>query len=185
VWRRREHFGHASRAWFLGHPVLALALPTLLVAISLWLDGKYARMRETGELVSEISDRHVRAIALIGNLRKAETAQRGFVITRIPAFLDRYEPSRQAVDHEFAMLDQGLGANRLPLSRVNVLRGLIDAKFREMDDVLAKVRADRPAAAVAQVCRGQGQMLMERIEAELQAIIAANASRLAQGRSAY
>ena len=171
--------------WFPGYLLLALALPALLVAIGLWLDGEYARMRVSGDLVGEIGDRHVRAIDLIGNLRKAETAQRGFVITRIPAFLDRYEPSRRAVDHELAMLDKGLGTNRLPRDRGEVLRGLIDAKFREMDEVLAKLRAGQPAAAVAQVSRGHGQMLMERIEAQLKAIIAADAARLEQGRAAY
>jgi PAS domain S-box-containing protein len=168
-----------------GYLLLAIVLPALLVAVGMWLDGEYGRMRKSGDLVTEISQRRVDALDLVGSLRKAETAQRGFVITRNPVFLDRYEPSRAAVGENLARLSRQRGRYTLPVDRLAVLQRLIEAKFHEMDTVLDEVRNHRQADAVALVSRGRGQQLMDRIEAQLHAIIAADAHRLAQGRAAY
>jgi PAS domain S-box-containing protein len=171
--------------WLPGYLLLALILPALLAVVSLWLDGEYARMRRSGDLVGEINQRRVTAVELIGNLRKAETAQRGFVITRKPVFLDRYEPSRKAVLEDLAALNRVSGTSRLPRERLIRLHKLITAKFREMDDVLSEIQADQRDAAMAKVSAGRGRALMERIEAELTAIIATDVRRLIEGRAGF
>lgn len=166
--------------------LLGLLLPVLLVGMGLWLDGEYARMRTAGDTVGQVSARRVRALDLLGDLRKAETAQRGFVITRNLQFLDRYEPSRQAVLRNLDALassrDTSVPQAKGDLAR---LRKLIAAKFEEMDEVLRFVRAGRQESAIARVSLGQGQLLMDRIEARLQAIIANDAEWLARGTASY
>jgi len=168
-----------------GYLVLAFLLPALLVGIGLWLDGEYARMRLSGDLVAEISSRRAGALDLIGSLRKAETAQRGYVITRNPVFLDRYEPSRAAVRQNLALIEGSGEQARFSSARLRTLDALIAAKFSEMDLVLVDMRSGHRASAVARVSQGRGQIIMDRIEAELQAIIAADATRLANSRAIY
>ncbi|RYG86170.1 MAG: hypothetical protein EON59_10595 [Alphaproteobacteria bacterium] len=164
---------------------LALLLPALLVGVGLWLDGEYARMRQAGELVDGISQRRYRALELVSSLRKAETAQRGFVITRNPAFLGQYDPSRHAVARFLVAIDREYAGDRSPPNRISVLDNLIAAKFREMDRVIATVGAGRQRDAIARVSDGSGQIMMDRIETELHALIATDAARLARGRAAY
>jgi PAS domain S-box-containing protein len=168
-----------------GYILLAILLPTLLVAVGLWLDGEYGRMRKSGDLVGEIDQRRVDGLDLLGSLRKAETAQRGFVITGNPQFLDRYEPSRVTVQQDLAMLSGRGGRYTSKPRQMSSLQRLIAAKFREMDKVLGEMRAWRQSKAVALVAQGRGQHLMDGIEAELQAMIAADAKRLEEGRTAY
>jgi PAS domain S-box-containing protein len=167
-----------------GYLILAVLLPGLLVAAGLWLNGEYARTRITGQLVDEIGERRVHALDLVGSLRKAEAAQRGFVITRKGAFLSPYDPSRRAALRDLSLLDAQGSGGRISLSAA-LLHQLIGAKFREMDEVIALVRTDRNQDAMALVSQGNGQVLMSRIEAELEAIIAADAARLEKQRTTY
>jgi PAS domain S-box-containing protein len=164
---------------------LAILLPTLLIAFGLWLDGEYARMRDSGDLVDIINQRRARGLELVGNLRKAETGQRGYVITRNPVFMEQYEPSRRAVAHGLDVLAQEQVTGTSLARHAQVLRNLVAAKFQEMDDVAGLVRSGRQAGAIARVSNGQGQIMMDRIEAELRAIIAVDAARLAQSRAMF
>lgn len=180
--------GSATRTstppWMPGYLVLAVLVPALLVGFGLWLDGEYARMRRTGDLVAQVSGRQVRALKLVGSLRKAETAQRGFVITRNPFFLRSYEPSRAQILGELDALQLSAGTSGYR-HRMLEMRRLITAKFVEMDAVLRMVRQGARSRAEARVAAGEGQVLMDRIEAELQALIAQDARQLAVGRAAY
>lgn len=166
-----------------GYLALALLLPAALVGVGLWLDGEYARMRHAGELVDTIGQRRALALELVGSLRKAETVQRGYVITHNPIFLEQYEPSRLKVVRGMVTLvrqDSGTVSDRTA-----VLRNLIVAKFSEMDGVVAMVRGGRQIDAVRRVSNGRGQILMDRIEAELQVLIATDAAHLAKSRATY
>jgi PAS domain S-box-containing protein len=165
--------------------LLALLLPALLVAVGLWLDSEYARMRATGDIVGHVAARRVHALALLGSLRKAETAQRGFVITRNPAFLERYEPSRTEVLRNLDALEPKNADDRQAARRLARLHKLITAKFQEMDEVAQSVRSGRQQQAVNRVSQGYGQTLMDHIEAQLQAIIANDAAWLARGTDSY
>lgn len=171
------------RLWL--YVVAALMLPSLLAVFGIWLEGEYDRMRHTAALVDIVAQRRVRALELIGNLRKAETEQRGYVITRNPQFLAVYEPSRQAVRRDLEVVVRPNPVAPFADQRRTELRALIAAKFTEMDAVIAEVRRGQVASAVSRVAAGQGRALMGRIEQQLQAIIAADAALLAKGRARY
>ncbi|MBB4859588.1 PAS domain S-box-containing protein [Novosphingobium chloroacetimidivorans] len=167
-----------------GYLVLAVLVPAILIAFGFWLDGEYGRMRQTGDLVTQVSGRHVRALRLVGSLRKAETAQRGFVITRDPSFLQKYEPARAEILGELDGLQRSAGTSEYR-TRMAEMRRLITAKFAEMDEVLSLLRRRGQASAQARVSGGQGQVLMNRIEAQLEALIAEDVRQLDLGRAAY
>lgn len=164
---------------------LAVVLPALLIGVGLWLNGEYARMRSSAELVDAISHRRAVALELVSSVRKAETGQRGYVITRNPIFMEHYESSRRAASQGLASLNTEKSAGNSVTRRTHDLRDLVAAKFREMDEVATRVRSGRHDDAVSRVMNGQGQNLTDRIEAELHAIIAADAARLAQSRATY
>lgn len=166
------------KPWLLGYVLVALLVPALLVCFGLWLRGEYGRMHSAGELVKAIDARHADALELVADMRQAETAQRGFVITHDPAFLKPYAPARAAVGAKLAELDGNLAKHQ----RVG---NLIRAKFAEMDEVIADVRGGNDAAGTARVADGKGRLLMERINARLGAAIAADADRLAVNRATF
>ena len=178
-------YSELREPWLPGYLFIAVLLSALLAGLGAWLDGEYARMRVAGQLVDDISGRRVHALSLVAALRKAETAQRGYVITGNPAFLQSYAPSRQVVSTDLAMLDTPAAMPELSEPRVAQVRALVREKFAEMDEVLARMRAEGQRAAFARVSNGVGQSLTDRIEAELQAIIIRDADRLAKGRAAF
>lgn len=171
------------RLWL--YILAALMLPSFLAFFGVWLEGEYDRMRRTAGLVDIVAQRRVRALELIGNLRKAETEQRGYVITRNPQFLTVYEPSRDAVRRDLEVVVRPSPVAPFADARRTELRALIAAKFMEMDAVIAEIRRGQVASAVSRVAAGQGRALMGRIEQQLQAIIAADAALLAEGRARY
>lgn len=170
----------------MSYGLLALLLPALLVGFGMWLDGEYRRVQETGALVEAIADRRIIALDLLSSLRQAETAQRGFVITGNTIFLQPYEPSRAVIARNVDTLTRDVAATAgVPRDRGKRLIRLIDAKFREMDAVLAMVHAGRREDALARVSDGEGQRLMARIDGEMQGLIAADAASLAEGQSRF
>jgi PAS domain S-box-containing protein len=164
--------------------IMAVLLPAVLVSLGLWLESEYARMRRTAELVDVIAMRRVAAIDLLATLRKAESEQRGFVITRNPDFLMLYEPSRHLAGRDLEVVLRQTPVAKLSPERLRLLRELIAAKFAEMDAVLGHMRAGRHTQALARVANGEGRLLMIRIEAQLQALIASDATLLANSSAA-
>ncbi len=162
--------------------LLGLLIPVALIALGRWLDGEYDRMRQTGQLVEQITVRRAHALDLLASLRKAETAQRGFIITRDAGFLKSYDPSRREIEQDLVALARS-GAARD--GHLRLLDKLVMAKFSEMDEAMRRLRLQGQTAAIARVTDGEGQRLMNRIEAELQAIIIADAARVSRGTEAF
>lgn len=143
----------------------ALAVPLLLIAMSLWLGREYA-VSETMRLQARAAfDRRSEASMLIARIADAESSQRGYVITGDPAFLAGYSPARADAMRTFDKLRAELSGQPEQARLIGRLRELALQKFAEMDTVVAERQTPGLNAAVERVREGRGKHLMDAMRA--------------------
>ncbi|CAL1692551.1 Adaptive-response sensory-kinase SasA [Brevundimonas subvibrioides] len=118
------------------------------------------------------------------NMKDAEAAQRGYVLTGQSGFMLAYQ---QAADGQTYLIDQlagKLGADPEDTATVEAITRLSRDKILEMDQVLALSRSGQGRAAVERISAGDGRELMRQLEAELGSFDQRMGSRLAERRAA-
>lgn len=98
-------------------------------------------------------------------VQAAETAQRGYVITNNPRFLEPFSSAERRIEGQLRRLEALLDAER-ERQGAERLRRLIDAKFFEMRRVLELKATRGQDAAQAEIAAGLGAALMDDIRDE-------------------
>ncbi|MFC3074847.1 sensor histidine kinase [Shinella pollutisoli] len=149
-----------------------------IVGMSLWLTGKvqsyFAELVEVRAVRSAAAD-------LLSTIQDAETGQRGFVITGNPVFRGPYDNALKAVAEQQRDLAERAGSRPEYAGRLAEIGRLIDGKLAELAQTVTLVEQGRAADAVAIVEAERGRQIMERLRAELGAIIADADVRLQEG----
>ncbi len=104
---------------------------------------------------------------LLLNLKDAESAQRGYIVTGQPSFLLSYRSAVLLNAELVEDLGERLTGDPMGVASVEAITRLSRDKVLEMDQVIALDRAGRAADAIARVQAGEGVKLMTQIEAEL------------------
>lgn len=143
---------------------LALLVPAILIAFALVLGAEYSRADDAQRMARNSAEVTKTALELRAALRQAETAQRGYVLTRDPRFLTPYRPARRRVDAELAVYES--------LTGDAAVGEIVAAKFEEMDQVLSLGAAGDWERATIRIADGEGLALMARIERLMAAQIA-------------
>ena len=101
---------------------------------------------------------------LYADLQKAESSQRGYLLTGNEAYLEKFQKADAALSSNFSrMADLAMG-DRLLQSDLLKLRGLCDLKLTEMKETI-KIRQEQGvASAAAAVDSGKGTDLMEQVQ---------------------
>jgi PAS domain S-box-containing protein len=152
--------------------LLALLVPLALANVMFWFDGEYVRWNSLREDAAQSFDRRMQLIDLLSDMQAAETSQRGYVITGDQDFRDAYQTSRGQSLQSLADIDAqyaGAPETRAALSK---MRRTAEAKFAEMDAVLAIYSRSGPAAAQKRVSDGEGKRLMSSVRAQMDRVIA-------------
>ncbi len=171
--RRAELFLRAPRRG--RYLLVAILVPLLLAGLVAGLRHEFDRAEAMRQEATRSYDRRVAGLTLLSTLKDAETAQRGYLLTSDPSFLAPYEPARRQVSRLLASPGALPGAGSAPRALANV-RGLVAAKFFELDRTIALVRAGDPRRAAALVAVGRGKRLMDRIRITLGGMIEREAS---------
>ncbi len=100
---------------------------------------------------------------LRADLRRAESGQRGFLLTRDAAYLDDYNATLGRISPALDELDTLTGDNPTQKVIVARLRPLIDEKLQEMATTVALTLQGRTAEALATVRTDRGLSLMQDI----------------------
>lgn len=149
-----------------------------IVGMSLWLTGKVQTY--FADLV-EVRAARSAAADLLSTLQDAETGQRGFVITGNPVFRGPYDAALKAVAERQRDLAERAGALPDYAGRIAGIDELIAGKLAELAQTVTLVEQGRTAEAVAIVEAERGRELMEKLRAQLQAIIAHAEGNLQEG----
>jgi signal transduction histidine kinase len=99
---------------------------------------------------------------IVDAVRRAETGQRGFLLTGRDAYLQDYELGLRSVKSDL----ETLRANPYGDRRADVLRTLIKQKLEELATTISRQRMHQRAEALAIVGSGKGFLLMAGIDAE-------------------
>ncbi len=149
----------------------------LLVCIALTLVTLFlveARRSYTRELAEVIQIRQYRLgelAELIYVCLEAESAQRGYLLTRDAKYAEPYESGRLAATQLAARLVESFSRrNSEELVALQAVQRLIAAKFAEMDETLGLMRAGRPRAALETTKTDVGLHRMREIRDDLQSL---------------
>jgi len=126
----------------------------------------------------------LRAEALELDLNRAETSQRGYLLTGDASFLATFVTMReQAQEHLQALRRDRVSAEAR--KHLEAVLPLIEAKFTEMEHVLQLHESHEPVAAQRQVKEGEGQRLMEAIQVEWRAFAQREEEALIRDEAAF
>jgi CheY-like chemotaxis protein/CHASE3 domain sensor protein len=120
--------------------------------------------------------------SVLSSLKDAETGQRGYLLTGEDAYLEPFERSA-SMTAELKTLSDLTADNPLQRERLAEIEPLVREKLAELRETIELRRAGNAAAALAMVRTGRGRALMDRLRAELQAMVD-NEERQLEARSA-
>ena len=101
------------------------------------------------------------------NIKEAETAQRGYVLTGQSSFLLTYNQGRDAAPRMLEDLERLAGDDEVGLASVEALTRLSRDKFLEMSEIIELARSGRTQTALDRVRSGRGKLLMDQMDAEI------------------
>jgi diguanylate cyclase (GGDEF)-like protein/PAS domain S-box-containing protein len=113
-------------------------------------------------------------------LLKAESSQRGFLLTSKPSYLDSYVNGVAAARAGLSELTQTLGHDDTERGNVAQLRSLVDAKLGELNNTIELEKAHRHADAIAIVQTDAGKNLMDQIQQVYGTLLENERGRVAQ-----
>ncbi len=159
----------------------AALLAALIVVASFW---SFRQSKDAAEQRMRTHDLVRRAEALLSDLKDAETAQRGYLLTGDETYLKPYLATRDSVLLRLADLRQRtpLGASQ---QHLDALIPLIRAKVAELSDVIALRRQEDLPAAQALVRTGRGKLLMDSIRSEIGAFTGIEERAAAQSDATF
>jgi PAS domain S-box-containing protein len=143
---------------------LAVILSVLLAFAAYWVLHELAMSRQLREQMQHSYGSRSLLGQAYSDVRDAEIAQRGYLMSGDARFLNAYETARADVPVRLAALDKSFADRDDQRARAAKLRGLIDAKFQEMNEALALRRSGRTQDAQA-TASGPGRRLTEEVRA--------------------
>lgn len=156
-----------QRSYIVAAIMVVLGFPGLLIG----LHDAYRGAERLRTEVAQSYDRRIALITLRAHASQAETAQRGYLLTRNPALLEPLPPALRGMAAQVAILSRtrdGDGA----ATHIPRIRGTIEAMFVELPRTIAQARAGDLAAARSSVSSGPARAIMGRLSIEIAAEIA-------------
>jgi len=148
--------------------LLGAILPVVLVAMALtWtlqqVEQEVENRRHTYALI-------IGANTLLGNLRDAESGQRGYALTGDEAFLEQYLAVRDHLDDDLAALRADT-AIQTGQQHLDTLAPLVAARLASLAQVIELRRRGEMTALMALIGSGESRRLMDSIRAGIQGYI--------------
>ena len=142
--------------------LVAFIVPIVLAAILFWLRHEVIESDVLRRQAAASFERQIVQTEVLSLVKDAETAQRGYLVTGDPAFLEPIGPASRAIRNR---LTSGRTSDESLASDVYHRRvvGLVDAKFAELDRTIMAARAGRVAEARRMVAAGRGSRLMDEL----------------------
>lgn len=158
---------------------LGFAVLVLIGVATAWLVS--VSRDQTDEVVRALDVQNKLSATLL-NVRRAETAQRGFLLTANPEHHDDFAEAVASIPPTLAELKAAIAENPDQQRALSELEPVIRKKLDEMEETLRLHRSNDTAAALALVRGGQGRVYMETIRASLERLAAGERMQL-QGRT--
>ena len=162
----------------------AIALAVLVGGLTLFLI--FTQVATLGEARNWVD--HTRTVLqanqqLRATVQQAEDGERGYLITRDPAYLQPYQAAEHALTGQEGRLADMVSDNPTEVAQVHALTDAVERRRQIIDAVVATAKAGDFDKARAMVVGGQGRAAMDEIDACAQRVNALE-SRLLAARTA-
>ncbi len=141
---------------------------TFIIYIGFLLFNSFDKDKKGDELLNHSFDVVATNRQLLSTIKDAESAQRGYVITDNPKFLEPLVKSVALKDSLMTRLMVLVGKNPVNLAQVELLNELVRQKYQSIDHTLLLKKEKGQKAAVAYINLGQGRLLMESIRGKFE-----------------
>ena len=143
---------------------IGFALLVVISAASVWLVD---RSNDDTDLVAHTLDVQNRMSLILLNLRRAESAQRGFILTGQAPYRDEYRAAAENVPTAIGNVRSAIPDNPPQVARLDALAPQIAERLEEMDRVLTLYEQGRAQEAQDAIRAGAGRNLMESIRQQI------------------
>lgn len=148
--------------WSIGAKIGAsfAAVLALLIVMGATSYNSTSRFVESAKWVSHTHEVINRLDEVLGTMRDAETAERGFLITGHDSYLEPYKGARQVIAANIAELRELTKDNPSQQRRIAQLQPLLDAKFADIEATtgMRRARGITPAADLLRTDKGKRDM---------------------------
>jgi len=135
---------------------------------SLWLARESDR---ASDIVAHSLEVNSAIITYQGALRRAESGQRGFLLTDDPAYLNDYEVGRRRVSEIQPELENLISDNPDQVEKLQVLKPLVQRKLEEMEQALILKQAGRDRELQTMLRSNTGLETMNEVLARIFAML--------------
>jgi len=170
--------------WATTKLLIPLALGCVVsLLVLVFSERTHSRLNQANQLISSSIETQAVASQLLALVSDAETAQRGFILTARPQYLEPYTAGLPQIDPILRRLKELTADNPEQREHVGQLAKLVGEKFAEMGAVLTLYKKRGPPAAQALIETDVGRRTMDGIRKEVAAIQETGRAQLI-GRSA-
>ncbi|WP_428152087.1 sensor histidine kinase [Brevundimonas sp.] len=164
-----SRFGRFLREGTLGRSIslLLAGAIALLLLVNISTFVLIQRTAAFNEQVDSTWQLRRAARGILLNVKDAETAQRGYMLTGQTSFLMTYDQSAQVAPQLLGRFKDLAGEDEVGQAAGEALTRLSRDKFLEMSSIIDLSRRGRTPEALDQVRSGRGKLLMEQLDAEI------------------
>ena len=145
----------------------AVLLVILVVMVTFWA---FQQTKASAEARKNSYATIIQANALLSELKDAETAERGYLLTGDETFLQPYLAARNGIGNHLNVLRQFLLSSDVR-QHVDKMAPLVEAEMADISKIIELHRQHDIAGAVALVSGGQGKQLMDTIRTGMREIL--------------
>ena len=132
-------------------------------------ERSHHRLNQANQLISSSIETQAVASQLLALVTDAETAQRGFILTDQPRYLEPYVAALPQIDPKLDRLRELTADNPEERDEVRQMAKLVGEKFTEMEAVLTLYKKQGPRAARALIETDVGRRTMDAIRKQVAA----------------
>jgi signal transduction histidine kinase len=147
----------------LNRPAIGIVLVMLLMMVGAGFAGVriFDSVEQLHDSASRASEEAAAADEVLDALQDSETAERGYLLTRRPAYLEPYLANRSRMEQGLHRLEMLIDASPWLRDEVGPLRAAAEARMAEIDKTLAVDGTAGANAALAVILTEEGRRAME------------------------
>ncbi len=164
----------------LARPACGIVLVMLLMMVVAGIAGVriFDSLEQLHDSASHASEEAAAADEVLDALQDSETAERGYLLTMRPVYLQPYLANRDRMEDGLRRLEAAAAGSPWLREEVGPLRAAAEARMAEIDRTLATDRSTGADAALAVILTDEGRQAMERVRiASARILQRANAER--------
>jgi signal transduction histidine kinase len=171
-------------------PITKLLIPLALgcalsVSVMIFSERSHQRLSEANQLIASSMETQAVASQVLALISDAETAQRGFLLTERPEYLEPYVSALPKINPKLQRLKELNAENAEQRSHVSHLAKLTGEKLSELEASLALYKEKGPRQAQALIETDVGRHTMDEIRKEVAAIQNAERAELIERSSRW